>query len=527
VRVRIPFFCALLSLIGALNLYGQTPSVPPSPPIQTESLPAARPSTPEQTRTVFQAKSLPSSLITCNGMGGRCTIFEFDRLRGTILPGDHLDDLPMVSAVTSSKTLFSGSLLVVSPVDRASCTNFDYKIVVQAEESAGVLVYDPADVGAGVCDVGDINKAPRFLIALPVHVLWADVFAYRQILDPNRVAPVKTTNPPAPFTDCAGQVATPTIIPCDKDKKGLGFAYTVGEIANRFVPPGNGQGSVNFAGKGEVNFDIQADPAFSAGPGWINFPVLFERGASGANLNSLSFGTAYDLRWIAHPNFLDPTTTNHLIIRKPQLQFRSTLEVSPSRPAAGMGPSQSRDWNFVFGEMVKFPFIFNFHSQPSSFSMYPLVGTEEGWHLASNLSQQSTIVRGVAGANASFRWPYNVFHNFTGPTPITLEAQYLIRGFLEKEPFADFSNLPPANSSPLCPDIPGVGPNGAGTGCMASLALSSIPRSFFKGDATVPINPYISVKFSAFRGALPPDFWNIGWSYTLGLSFNNPGSSEH
>jgi hypothetical protein len=256
-------------------------------------------------------------------------------------------------------------------------------------------------------------------------------------------------------------------------------------------------------------------------------PVLFERGAAGANLNSLSFGAAYDWRWIAKPDFKSPTKTNHFFVRKPQVQFRSALEFSPSQPAAGMASTQKKDWNFIFGETVKFPFIFDFHSQPSSFSIYPVMGTEEGWHLASNLSQHSSIERGFVGGDASFRWPFNVFHNFTGPAPVTTEAQYLIRGLSQSEPFADFSNLPPAGSVPVCPNSPGVAPNETGTGCMASLVLSSIPRSFFKGDASVPIDPYISIKFTAFRGALPPDFWNLGWSYTLGLSFSNPGSSEH
>jgi hypothetical protein len=526
VRVRILSVFALFLLVASARLHSQTDPFPASASSQIQSAPAANPA---ETRSRLKASALPSDLYACNRGDNRCTIFEFDRLHGTITPGNHVpDDLAMISAVNSSKTLFSGSLLVIQPVDHLTCANFDYKIVVQSTESAGILVYDPADIGAGVCDVGDLSKSARFLIALPVHALWADVFSYRQLLDPTRAAPAKTTNPPAGFTDCTGQPAIATIVPCDKEtSKSLGFAYTVGAVANRFVPPGNGQGSVNFAGKGEVNFDIQADPAFYINPGWINFPVMFERGPSGANLNSLTFGTAYDARWISKPNYLNPSKTNHLTVRKPQVQFRSNLEFSPSHPATGMASSLSRDWNFVFGETIKFPFIFNFHSQPSSFTIYPLIGTEEGWHLASNLTQNSNIVRGFAGGNASFRWPYNVFHNFTGPTPITFEAQYLIRGFLNKEPFADFSNLPPANSTPICPDIPGVAPNATGTGCMASLVLSSIPRSFFKGDASVPVNPYISIKFTAYRGALPPDFWNIGWSYTLGLSFSNPGSSEH
>ena len=44
---------------------------------------------------------------------------------------------------------------------------------------------------------------------------------------------------------------------------------------------------------------------------------------------------------------------------------------------------------------------------------------------------------------------------------------------------------------------------------------------------TIPLDPYIQLKFTASRGSLPPDFWNIGWTYTIGLSFGNPAGAEH
>jgi|HubBroStandDraft_6_1064221.scaffolds.fasta_scaffold00139_21 hypothetical protein len=461
-----------------------------------------------------------------------CIVTDFDRLKGEIgqlsnvRPVDSSTDAGVVTAINASKTIFSGSVLEVNLTDGAdasNCANYDWKIVVQSEESTNVMVYDPSDVGSGVCE------GNRFIIALPVHVLWADVYGYRQNLDPSRAAPAK----PSSYTDCLGQPAVQTITPCDAGTSWiLAGGYKAGWLLTHFSLPGNGKGSITFTGKGAVNYDVQADPAYKAGIGWFNVPVLFERGPAGANLNSLTFAAAYDFRFVARPNWnwWEPGATSHFIFRKPQFQIRTGPEMSPSRPGTASTTGNEHSWNYVWGETVKFPLVLNFHDQPSSFSFYSIFGAEEGWHVTTNLPTNHSIARGLAGANASFRWPFNVTHNFLGSTPITFEAQYLVRWLAYPEPFADFANLPPAGTPPPCPPRVGIGVITSSTGqqtCGAVEVLSSKAQSFFKGDISVPLDPYIQITVSVTKGSLPPSFWLIGWTYSLGLTFGNNASSEH
>ena len=389
------------------------------------------------------------------------------------------------------------------------------------KRQTSILIYDPSDVGSGVCE-GD-----RFIIALPVHVLWADVYGYRQNLDPSRAAPAK----PSSFTDCLGQLAPQTTTPCDVGTSSiLAGGYHAEWLLSHFSAPGNGKGTITFTGKGEVIYDVQAEPAYKVGIGWFSVPVLFERGPTGANLNSLTFGLAYDFRPVAHPNWRESEANSHFIFRRPQFQILSGTEMSPSLPGTASTSGNAHSWNYVWGETVKFPLVLNFHDQPSSFSFYSIFGAEEGWHIASNLPIKDPIARGLAGANASFRWPFNVTHNFLGSTPITFEAQYLVRWLAYPEPFADFANLPPAGTPPPCPPRVGIGIITSSTGqltCGAVEALSSKAQSIFRGDISFPLDPYIQVTASVTKGSLPPSFWLIGWTYSLGLTFGNNASSEH
>jgi hypothetical protein len=482
---------------------------------------------------------VPVTLIPCHygeqSTDSDCTVLKYDRLAGrtgeieqTSAAGlkavDESTDPGVVSAINSAKTIFSGSVIsaqLTGDANASNCANYDWKIAVQSEESASIFIYDPSDVGSGVCE-GD-----RFIVALPLHVLWADVFGYHQNLDPARGAPAK----PSSYSDCVGQPAPQTITPCDKDTTTfIAGLYKTGWLYNHFTPPGNGKGTIGFTGKGRVVFDIQADPAYKAGVGWINIPVMFERGSLGASLNSLTFAGAYDFRWVAHPDLWEPTANSSFIFRKPQFQIRSGLEMSPDRPGTASTSGQDHDWNYVWGEVVRFPLVINFHDQPSSFSFYPVFGAEEGWHLATNLSTKDPIARGVAGADGSFRWPFNATHNFLGSTPITFEAQYRVRWLAYPEPFADFANLPAAGTPPPCPNRVGIGiitPSAGQQTCGALEVLSDKAQSFFKGDITVPVDPYIQVTLSVTKGSLPPDFWLIGWTYSLGLSFGNNASAEH
>ena len=137
-----------------------------------------------------------------------CKIIAFDRLkriRGTFIYEDAHGKVqetavtdnpvmaPLVQAVNSSKALATGSVLAVKLPNGASasnCKSYDWKIVTQTRESANVLIFNPSDIGSGVC------TPTQFVIALPVTALWADVFGFPQLKDPQR-------GPPAsPFHIC-------------------------------------------------------------------------------------------------------------------------------------------------------------------------------------------------------------------------------------------------------------------------------------------------------------------------------------
>jgi hypothetical protein len=467
-----------------------------------------------------------------------CTIINFDRLKHDtgLYPArtkgitdalvDANTDAGVVTAINGAKTVFSGSVIdahLTGDANASNCGNFDWKIAVQTEESAGVFVYNPSDVGSGVCEGSD------FIVAVPLHVLWAQVYGYPQVLDPERSAPAKPTS----YTDCAGQPSAQTIAPCDYNSTWpLTRLYGLRSIYNHFTPPGNGQGTISFTGTGQVVFDIQADPAYKAGPGWLSTPVLFERGPSMSNLNSLTLLLAYDFRFVARPDIRGPEADRRFIVRKPQFQIRSGIEMSPDRPGSVnvMNTDNNHDWNYISGEVVRLPFVFNIHNQPSSVTFYPVVGAEQGWHISNNITEKNPIARGVAGVDGSVRFPFLTTRNILGGTPITFEAQYRVRWLAYPEPIADFADatkipLMPPPAPPHCPTTAGL--INTGTNCAAAERLSTKPRTYFRSALSFPINPFISITASFTRGSLPPDFWLIGNTYSLGFQFANTASAEH
>jgi hypothetical protein len=93
--------------------------------------------------------------------------------------------------------------------------NYHWKIVTQAEESPNILIYNPSDIGSGTC------TQTEFVIALPVRALWADISAFPQLEDPQRVPPAAI----ASFSDCWGQNPPQTILPCDYNARGMQLIY--------------------------------------------------------------------------------------------------------------------------------------------------------------------------------------------------------------------------------------------------------------------------------------------------------------
>ena len=426
--------------------------------------------------------------------GAKCVVTDFNRLdapRGSFNKQQVTDTTPArwITAVNSSKAMFTGSILDVDLPDganEANCKNYDWKIVTQPRESPNVLIYNPSDVGAGVC-VGS-----KFVIALPVRVLWADVSGFPQQPDPQRSGPADV----AAFKDCWGNNVPETIFPCDRETGLMRSIYRAGWVYTHFSQAGSAQGTISLSpvigtGQRQLSFDVQADPAYKLGLGWLNIPLIFEKSTTqGSNLDALLVGLAYDLRFLRNPNFRE---FPHVVVRKPQFQVRSGAEIAPTTP---------HDKNWVEAGTVKFPFVFNFHQQPSAFTAYPLVGIEGGSHIDTHLVEDDPILRGVAGVDGSFRWPFNLTHNFLGSSPITLEYSYRMRWLAYAEPLTD------------------VATNG-------TEMLAAGRRSFLRGTLIEPLTANLQFQVTALRGSLAPDFRALGNTVVIGLTFTNPGSSEH
>ena len=158
--------------------------------------------------------------------------------------------------------------------------------------------------------------------------------------------------------------------------------------------------------------------------------------------------------------------------------------------------------NLVEAETVRLPFIFSFHRQPSALALTPILGLEEGSHMQTHLVEGDHILRGIAGADASYLWPYNVFHNLLGEKPITLAFSYRVRWLASPEPVTDVANK---------------GTEMASTGT----------RSYWRASLIEPLSSYLQFKVTVQHGGLPPDFRLLAYSLNLGLTFTNPGGSEY
>lgn len=428
------------------------------------------------------------------GADGNCVVRDFDRLRaprGTIdnQPVDDVTPSRLITAINSSKAMFTGSVLDIdlpAGANEANCQNYDWKIVTQSKESPNVLIYNPSDIGPGVCVGG------KFAIALPVRVLWADVSGFPQEPDPQRSGPANV----ATFKDCWGNNVPETIFPCDRNSGLMKSIYRAGWVYTHFSQAGSAKGTISLSpvigtGQRQLSFDIQADPAYRLGRGWLSIPLTFEKSTTaGSNLDALLTGIAYDWRFLKQPDWAE---SSHLVVRKPQFQLSTGAEIAPTTP---------HDKNWVETGTLRFPFVFNFHKQPSAFTAYPVLGIEGGSHFDTHLTENDPILRGVAGLDGSFRWPFNLTHNFLGSSPITLEYSYRMRWLAYAEPTTDVAN----NGTEI---------------------LEAGRRSFLRGTLIEPLTANLQFQVTALRGSLAPDFRALGNTVVIGLTFANPGSSEH
>ena len=193
----------------------------------------------------------------------------------------------------------------------------------------------------------------------------------------------------------------------------------------------------------------------------------------------------------------DPGGKVRFSIRPPDVRIQSGPELATAAP---------HDINLVGAGTVRLPLVLNFHHQPSALSIFPVVGIEGGKHIhthqISNQTESDDILRKVAGADASLRIPFITTHAFLGDKPMTVDFSWRTRYLSYREPFTDF--------------VSGV-----------SEILTKQQRSYWRGSYIVPVSTLVQFKVTVQHGGLPPDFAYLGYSVNIGLTFGNPGYSEH
>jgi hypothetical protein len=466
------------------------------------------------------AEDAPPTTFSCreSKLSSGCEVIAFDRAANTI-QGRVITDLKnrdIVDSIVASKALLKGTVVSITPshLTLLNCEKSDWKIVTQTEESASVIVYGPSDIGSGVCGKvdpnADDNSNSTFLIALPVHVIWAKVTRYiGSIHDPMRKGPGRANSAqPKNLKDCEGEEESPTHIVtknikhCDNHDNTLLLIF-YGKpwlFFNPLTRPGAAQYSITFSpviggGNQKLSYDIQVNPAFYVGKSsWIGFPITFEKDSNtSANLDSLTAAVSYDFRVVKNPNWFE-TEESGFIIRKPQFQLRAGPEFAPTRP---------RDLNFVEAEIIRLPLTLSIYRQPSAITLFPVVGLEEGRSLVAHLSAaDGTIFRRVAGADASFRWPFDITHNFFGEKPVTVDFSYRMRWLSTDEPTTDVADKGPE-------------------------VVSHQRHSYWRGSLNAPLSANFQFKLTVQHGSLPPDFHALDYSLGLGFTFTPSGSTEH
>ncbi|HEY1938514.1 MAG TPA: hypothetical protein VGJ33_11320 [Candidatus Angelobacter sp.] len=455
-----------------------------------------------------------SRLLIKKQINASCEVIPFDRLQNKInkqAPDDAYADVverrDIVESIKSSKVLISGSLLRVKLAGYSpeSCEAYDWKIVAQGKESPSVVIYGASDVGAGMC--GKNESGATFLVAIPLDAIWAEITPFiARNHDPMHKGPSaapSAQNPASSPKNCNGEddpSATSTIEPCDRNDWPVRWLYNTAFLFyNPFTQPGSAQGTISVSpvlggGSQKLSYDLQFNPIVHIPGGWIGLPVTFEKDSNvKANLDSLTMGLSYEVRFVKTPNWAIVGDPDRFTIRKPQLQFRIGPELAPTSP---------RDLNLMGGITLRVPFAFSFHRQPSSVTFFPVLGIEDGQNIKSHLVVSDTIIRGVAGADASFRWPFDLTHNFFGDKPVTIDYSYRMRWLANDEPMTDVADG-------------------------GSEIVSHRRHSYWRSSLNAPLSANFQFKLTVQHGSLPPDFRILDYSLNLGLTFTNPGTTEH
>jgi len=458
----------------------------------------------------------------------------------------------IIDAINGSKVFLSGSVLVSEHVK--NCKTWSWRVVTQAEESSNNLYYGPSDVSSFCSPDTPGGRDGTVLIILPVHAIWARAYGVSpDVNDPSW----KSNSAPPSGHDCSNGPPY-GIRPCDA-KQNLALRVLYWKPArwmyNRQAQPGVSQGSLSIAPiapNTKATFDVQTYESSLLGPGWFGNQIMYEHDRNAADdLNSLTGAFTYDLRlanpskpspwllgaaWGGHTasasdcfdsggNSNDKCAPPIVGIRPFELLMRVGGEWSPDSFTSGHTEYLRRDANVVMGSTLRFPIIFSSASQPSQFTVTPVLGLEGGFRITSHdigkgvsclaTSQNATcapqpeqIFRQVAGVDASASWRYNFTHNFFGDRPFTVDFSYRIRRLSYAEPWANEMYVIHNVNTPFA---------GQSTGGRAYSRLTFL----------APISAYVQGRITWQHGSLPPLFQYVGNEVTLGLTFSNPGLSEH
>jgi hypothetical protein len=445
--------------------------------------------------------------------------------------------------IASSKILFSGTLLRVNtanypPASKPTnylppikdCRLYEWFVVTQARESSSVLIYNPVDIGSEFCDVADPVNSPNvgnktwLYIPLPVHVMWAEITGYRIARgDSFHKPPAPLPNKP-PADACTVDKPDDPVLdpanlrPCDRNDWPQRWFYRTGAVYNPLTQPGTGQGAISYTpviGSGSLSFsyDVQANPTIHLGAGWpakhlgfgwLGFPVVFEKSANqSGNLDSLTIAAGYEIHPEPGGNIFPARSIEKNVspvsLRAAELQVRTGFELAPTTP---------HDLNTLQAAALKMPLVFAVDKQPSGLTLYPLFGIERVHHVYTHKAGESSYqTRELAGGDASFRWPWSFAQSFFGDKPVTIDFAYRYRWLSHPEPTSNYQAAAPKTTPPEF--------------------LSAESHSYTRASYNAPFSSFLSFKITVQHGSLPPDFRSLGYTLQLGLSFSDPGSSEH
>jgi hypothetical protein len=459
------------------------------------------------------AQNAAPNPIMCGKGHPECELTEFNRASNTLLV--HREEYADAIRGQGSKILYSGTVISAPYVSSELCPDQDWRVVLLSKESSNVLVYGPADIS-------EFCGKDRVLLVVPVSVIWARIFHYGgNLRDPLRKMPAPMPKPASPDDPYCKDAVFPTgdvrpnIRPCDRFSW-LRFMYDdpAGPIYNSLTQPGTIQGTISFtpaigkvpnlksglpgikAPAETLNFDAQLYASDKLGKGWIGFPLVFEKANSPtANLNSLTMGISYDIPMSSlRPEWLDLKSRQlRLWVRPPDVRVQYGPEMAVSTP---------HDINLIASANVRLPIMIDIHNQPSALSIFPVFGIEGGNHVLTHLTETDDIFRKLLGFDSSVRLPFILTHAFLGDKPTTIDFSWRTRYLSFPEPITDYvSGIPET--------------------------LTAQQRSYWRGSFVVPISTLAQFKVTVQHGALPPDFDYLGYSVNLGLTFGNPGYSEH